>query len=195
LATKTLGLVGFGAIGQRVARRARAFGLTVLATSPHLTDALAEDHGVQRADLPALLSRSDFVSLHLPAGPATRHLIDGAALARMQPTAWLINTARGSLVDEPALARALRNGQLAGAALDVRATEPPTAPDPLADCPNLILTPHAAYYSTASLVELRQRAARNVAAVLTGDPPPNPINPYLVPRAERRRAGDGGLWV
>jgi len=113
---------------------------------------------------------------------------------RFKPTAWLINTARGGLVDEVALADALRSQRLGGAALDVRAAEPPAADDPLRDLPNVILTPHAGYYSQRSLIELRQRAARNVASVLAGGPPNHPVNPNVIPKADRARQGKD-LWV
>lgn len=180
LSEQTLGLVGFGQIGRGVARRAAAFGMRVLAYSPRTTPELARQHGAERVELLDLFAQSDYVSLHLPAGPATRNLIDAAALARFKPTAWLINTARGSIVDEAALANALRDGRLAGAALDVRQAEPPPADDLLRDLSNVILTPHAAYFSERSLLELRQRAARNVAAVLAGGRPVNPVNEITV---------------
>ncbi len=182
LSSQALGLVGFGQIGRRVARRAVAFGLRVLVFSPHTTPDLAREHGAERVELFDLFARSDYVSLHLPATPATRGLVDAAALARFKPTAWLINTARGSIVDESALLEALRGGRLAGAALDVRRSEPPPPDDPFRDLPNVILTPHAAFYSERSLLELRQRAARNVAAVLAGRPPNDPVNPATTPR-------------
>ncbi len=194
LSNQTLGLIGFGQIGRRVARRALGFGLHVLAYSPHLTPEVAREHGVEFSDLPALLARSDYVSLHLPGGPATRHLIDAAALARCKPGAWLINTARGSIVDETALLAALRSGHLGGAALDVRAAEPAPSSDPFRDLPNVILTPHAAFYSAQSLRELRQRAARNVAAVLAGSLPDDPVNPNLRPRHDRGSTGPE-VWV
>jgi D-3-phosphoglycerate dehydrogenase len=194
LGGQTLGLVGFGAIGRSVARRARAFGMRVLAHSPHVTPELAREHGAEAASFEDVLRLSDYVSLHLPGGPATRHLIDSAALARMKPTAWLINTSRGSVVDESALLDALGAGRLGGAALDVRQTEGPSADDPYCPLPNVILTPHAGYYSQQSLIELRRRAARNVAAVLTGSVPNDPVNPNIVPRRERIE-GDRQVWV
>ncbi len=182
LSNQTVGLVGFGAVGRRVARRAAGFGMRVLAYSRHLSADSAAEHGAERVELDDLFARSDYVSLHLPATPQTRGLIDARALGEMKASAWLINTARGSIVDEVALLDALANGKLAGAALDVRKTEPSTFPDPLSDLPNVILTPHAAFYSEQSLLELRQRAARNVAAVLNGGQPIDPVNPDIRPR-------------
>jgi D-3-phosphoglycerate dehydrogenase len=182
LSNQTLGLIGFGQIGQRVSRRAAGFGLRVLAYSRSLTEARATEHGAALATFDQILHESDYVSLHLPAGAATRNLIASDALARMKPNAWLINTSRGSLVDEDALATALRERRIAGAALDVRRSEEPTASDALYEFSNVILTPHAAWYSAGSLRELRQRAARNVAAVLAGGTPIAPVNPYIKPR-------------
>ncbi|HUX88647.1 MAG TPA: C-terminal binding protein, partial [Chloroflexota bacterium] len=161
LSDQCLGLIGFGAIARGVARRATGFGLRVLVYSPHTSIELARSFGAERVELAELLAASDYVSLHLPASSETRGLVDAALLARCKPTAWLINTARGSIVDEPALFDALRTGRLAGAALDVRQTEPAPANDPFRDLPNVILTPHAAYFSERSIVELRERAARN----------------------------------
>jgi D-3-phosphoglycerate dehydrogenase len=195
LSSQTLGLIGFGQIARLVARRARGFGLKVLAYSRSLTVEEGRQHGIERAELAELLARSDYVSLHLPASAQTRGLIDDAALARLKPTAWLINTARGSLVDEAALSRALREGRLAGAALDVREREPARLDDPFRDLPNVILTPHAAYYSVQSLEELRRRAAANVAAVLAGGPPNDPVNPYLKPRFGRDARSGPDVWV
>ncbi|HVC33372.1 MAG TPA: C-terminal binding protein [Chloroflexota bacterium] len=179
LSEQTLGIVGFGQIGRRVARLAAAFGLHVLAFSPRTTPEIAREYGAQRVDLGELFAQSDYVSLHLPSTPDTRNLIDAAALARFKPNAWLINTARGNIVDEAALIDALQDQRLAGAALDVRRVEPPPPDDPLRNLPNVILTPHAAYYSERSILELRQRAARNVAAVLAGGRPVDPVNPEM----------------
>ncbi len=176
LSDQTLGLIGFGGIGRAVARRAVGFGLTVLVYSPRTTPEIAHAFGAERVELPELLARSDYVSLHLPATPATRGLINAAALAYCKPTAWLINTARGAIVDEAALLHALRTGRLAGAALDVRQAEPSPANDPFRDLPNVILTPHAAYFSERSIQELRERTARNVARVLKGERPDSPVN-------------------
>ncbi len=176
LSAQTLGVVGFGNIGRRVVRLAAAFGMRVLVYSPRTTPEQAREHGAERVELPALYAESDYVSLHLPATAESRGMIDASVLDQLKPTAWLINTGRGSLVDEAALLDALRSGRLAGAALDVRSAEPPAEPDPFRDLPNVILTPHAAYYSERSLLELRQRAARNVAAVLAGGKPANPVN-------------------
>ena len=176
LSTQTLGLVGFGRIARAVAARAAAFGLRVLAWSPSLTREAARAAGAERSELDTLIEESDYLALHVPATPQTRGLIDSRRLAMMKPTAWLINTGRGALVDEDALADAIESGRLAGAALDVRRLEPPTTPDRLATLPNVILTPHRAYYSRQSLLDLQVSAARNVVAALTGTGPNTPVN-------------------
>jgi len=143
-AGKTLGLVGFGGIGQMTARLAHGLGMRVIAHDPALApDASAwSDSGVGRRELDALLAEADVVSLHVPLVDSTRNLIDATRLARMKPDAVLVNTARGGVVDEAALAAALRAGRLGGAALDVFEDEPLRAGSPLAGAPNLILTPH-----------------------------------------------------
>ena len=143
---KTLGLVGLGSIARQVATRAAAFGMGILAFDPFLPDDDAAWGTVGKVELETLLSTSDVVSLHVPLGEGTRDLIDAAALASMKPTAVLVNTSRGGIVDETALAAALRRGSIAGAALDVFSTEP-LGPEPaatFAGVPNLLLTPHLA---------------------------------------------------
>ncbi|MEX2115051.1 MAG: C-terminal binding protein [Pirellulales bacterium] len=170
---QTLGIVGLGNIGTKLAEKAVAVGLEVLATTR--TDR-AMPPGVRRAELDDVLAESDYVSLHLPLTPDTRHLIDQAALARMKPTAYLINTARGGLVDHAALAAALEAGRLAGAALDVQDPEPPNLHERPWNDPRVIVTPHAAFVSVESLANLRSRTARQVAACLTGGLPEHVVN-------------------
>jgi len=177
LSGQTLGLVGFGKIAQQVACRALAFGMEVIAASPSLTSERAEAHGVECVDLDALLSRSDIVSLHCPSTETTRGMFDAARLEQFKPTAFLINTARGDLVDEAALADALTFGRLGGAALDVRVQEPPDAGDLLISMKNVIHTPHSAFYTTESLHNLQEQAAWEVRRVLTGEDPLNLVNP------------------
>lgn len=182
LAGQTLGVVGFGPIGQTVARKAGGLGMHVLAYSRGMTAERAAAHGARAVGLDELLSGSDFVSLHLPATAETRGLIDAAALARMQPSAFLVNVGRGALVDEGALIAALQGGQIAGAALDVFATEPVDSTNALLRLPNVILTPHAAFYSEESLRALQDGATRNVIAVLRGGVPETPVNRVGAPR-------------
>lgn len=176
LSTQTLGLVGFGSIARAVASRARGFGLNVQCWSPQTTPDIAASFGATRVALDDLFRQADFLSLHLPATPETRGIVDQRRLELMKPSAYLINTGRGALIDEAALLEALTNGRIAGAALDVFAQEPPSADSPLLRLPQVILTPHAAFYSDQALAELQTRAAQNVAAVLSGGRPVTPVN-------------------
>lgn len=169
----TLGILGYGRIGQAVARRARAFDMTVLATARSRAPGTAED-GVQFVDADTLLAESDVLSVLTPLTPQTRHLIDAAALAKMKPTAYLINTARGGVVDESALITALHAGALRGAALDVFENEPDVDPR-LLDAPNLVLTPHIASAGEATRDAMGILAIDNAAAVLAGKPALTPV--------------------
>lgn len=168
---KTLGLIGLGDIGARVARRADAFGMRVIAHDPLLTPAhfAPAELGVALLALDDVLRRSDFVSLHVPLLASTRHLIDAQRLALMKPTAVVINTSRGGIVDEAALADALRAGRLGGAALDVREHEPPGLDDPLAAFPTVLLTPHIAGLTHESQTRVCTAVAQDVARVLRGE--------------------------
>jgi D-3-phosphoglycerate dehydrogenase len=170
-----LGLVGFGNIPRALAPKAQAFGLRVVVHDPYVTADVFATAGVEGVSFERLLEISDFVSVHAPSTPATRGLIGTEAFARMKPTALLINTARGPLVDEPALVAALDAGRIAGAALDVLATEPPAKDSPLRGRDNVILTPHTAFYSVEALNELLTKCASDVARVLTGEPPVYPV--------------------
>lgn len=163
--SQRLGLIGLGRIGSALAHRARALGYDVVGTDPQGPRA----SGVATVTLPELLATSDVVSIHAPLDSTTRHLIDARTLALMRPTAVLINTSRGGLVDHDALVDALRVGALAGAALDVLEREPIPAGDPLIGLPNVVLTPHAAFYSEESLVEMKEKVSERVLATLTGE--------------------------
>jgi glyoxylate reductase len=162
----TLGIIGGGRIGAAVARRAAGFEMEVLI------------HGRRGpVELPELLSRSDFVSLHCPLTPQTRHLIDADALTRMKPTAILINTARGPIVDPAALAHALHSATIAGAALDVTDPEPLPADDPLLDSPNLLIVPHIGSATHQARERMTELAVENLLAALDGAPMPHPVEP------------------
>ena len=183
---RTLGLVGFGRIPRALTPKALALGLRVLAFDPLVAPELVRAAGAEpAARLEEVAERSDFVSLHAPLTAATRGLVGEAFLRRMRPHAVLINTARGGLVDEAALVRALREGWIAAAALDVLASEPPAPDHPLLALPQVVLTPHAAWYSETSEVELRTKAAANVVAVLRGERPPYLANPEVWDRRRR----------
>jgi glyoxylate reductase len=161
----TLGIIGMGRIGRAVAHRARGFDMTVLHTGA--------DGGVP---LLTLLKRADFVTLHTPLTPDTHHLIDAAAFDAMKPTAILINTARGPIVDQAALIEALRQGEIAGAALDVTDPEPPPPGDPLLSAPNLIVAPHIGSATHTARSAMANRAVDNLLAALDGEPMPHPVH-------------------
>ena len=177
-----LGLVGFGRIPQLVAPKAQSFGLRVIAFDPYVPADVFTRAGVERVELADLLKTSDYVSIHSPLLPETRGMFNAEAFRQMKPTAYLINTARGPIVDEAALAEALDEGRLAGAALDVMTQEPPVG-SPLIGRPNVVITPHTSFYSEESLVELQVKAAEEVVAVLSGRAPRNPVNPEVLKRS------------
>ncbi len=179
LSTTTIGIVGMGRIGRTLTTRALAFGMRVLASDPLLTEENRPD-GVEIATFERLLAESDFVSLHTPLIPETSGLIDRDALAAMKPTAFLVNAARGPLIDDEALVEALQSGEIAGAALDVTPVEPLPRDHPLTTMDNVILTPHTAFHSLESLNELEVRTAREVVRVLNGEMPENVVNPAVL---------------
>ena len=181
VAGKTLGLVGCGQIGRAVARFAAALGMHVLAYDP-LVDQEEMRHFGQTepaGSLQALLSRADYVSLHAPLTPDTHHLISARELSMMKSTAYLINCARGALVDETALVEAARSATIAGAGLDVLEEEPPTPDSPVLNCPNVVLTPHCAAHTDRALGLLRQSALRSILQALRGQWPDNVVNPQV----------------
>lgn len=170
LAAATVGLVGTGGIGLAVRERLRPFGCAVLASDPYADPAVLAGREIERVPLAELLARSHAVTLHAPATPETVSLLGRENLALMRPGAVLVNTARGALVDHAALAEALAEGRLAGAALDVHDPEPLPADSPLRALPQVILTPHAAFYSTESVDALQRLAAEEAARALAGEP-------------------------
>lgn len=172
---KTLGVVGMGGIGQATARRAKAFGMDIVYQSRSEIDpAIAAELGARRVDLDELLTVSDVVSLHCPYGPATHHLIGAEQLAAMKSSTYLVNTARGPIVDEAALAAALRAGVIAGAGLDVFEHEPQVHPE-LLDLENVTLVPHLGSATVETRTAMAVLAADNTLAVLRGERPPTPI--------------------
>jgi D-3-phosphoglycerate dehydrogenase len=171
-----LGLVGFGRIPQLVAPKAQAFGMRVVAYDPYVPKAAMDKAGVGQVEFAELLKDSDYISIHSPLLPETHHLFSDEVFRQMKPGAVIVNTSRGPVVDEAALARALDAKQIAGAALDVMEQEPPVN-SPLFGRDNVILTPHTSFYSVESLEELQTKAAEEVVRVLSGQPPRNPANP------------------
>jgi D-3-phosphoglycerate dehydrogenase len=173
---KTLGIIGLGQIGKILARLARGVGMRVVGTNRSKT---AHD-GVDWLHLHDLLAQSDYVSVQAPLTPETKHLINRETLRMMKPTAYLINTARGGLVDHAALAEALDQGVIAGAALDVQTPEPPDLSQPPYNDPHVIVTPHVAFYSSQATEELRTRVGRQAVAFLRGERPENIVNPTVL---------------
>lgn len=174
---QTLGIVGLGNIGRLLANKALALGLRVIATTRSRANPLP---GVEWRELDQLLAESDYISLHAPSTPETKHMIGAAQFARMKPSAYLINTSRGALIDETALAAALDAGQLAGAALDVQQQEPPDLSRPPFNDPRVIVTPHAAFFSRESVTDLRRRVAEQVVERLHGRVPKFVVNPSVL---------------
>lgn len=184
---QTLGFYGFGNVARCTARRAKAFGLHLIAHDPYVSELEITGSGVEPVGFDELLRRSDFVSIHTPHNAETEHAFNAAALSRMKPTAILINTARGSIIDEPALIDALRQGVIAGAGLDVLEQEPPELDNPLLKMENVVVTPHVASATTRMRPETRRRAGREVALVLRGRWPMSCVNPTVLPRANLER--------
>jgi D-3-phosphoglycerate dehydrogenase / 2-oxoglutarate reductase len=185
---ETVGIVGLGNIGSAFARRVAALETKVIACDPYVDKERFATLGVERVPLEALAERADYVSVHTLLNAETRHLIGEKFFQRMKPSAILINTSRGPVVDEAALTRALREKRLAGAALDVWEQEPIAADNPLLAMDNVIATPHAAYYSSPAIAAVPRRCGEEVARVLTGERPINVVNPEVYAAGAVRRA-------
>jgi len=171
-----LGLLGFGNIPRLVAPKAKAFGMKVIAFDPYAKPELFKNAGVESVDFDTLLKTSDYISVHAPHTPQTRGMVNAEAFAKMKKGAYIVNTARGPLIDEPALIAALDSGHLGGAALDVVAVEPLAKESPLLGRDNVIITPHTAFYSIEALDELQSKCASDVARVLSGEKAVYPIS-------------------
>ena len=180
-----LGLVAFGQIPQLVAPKAQAFGMQVITYDPYVSDEVLKRANVRRVELDELIRTSDYISLHCPLTPETKHLFGTDAFQKMKRSAYLVNTARGPVIDEVALAQALDQKLIAGAALDVMEQEPPGT-SPLFGRDNIIVTPHTSFYSEESLVDLQTKAAEEVVRVLSGQAPRNPVNPEVLKTAASR---------
>lgn len=177
LQDKVLGLVAFGSIARMVAERVKPFGVKVQVFDPFLTPAIIAQYGATSVDLKTLMATSDYISLHAPLLMTTRCLINEELLALVKPSAILINTARGGLVNEAALVAALKSGRLAAAALDVTAQEPINSDNPLLKLDNVIITPHAAWYTEEAQDSLQYKAACDMARAMCGQIPVNILNP------------------
>ncbi len=169
------GFFGLGRIGRAVHDRLAGFGFRFIASDPMLSDDEAAELGVEKVDADSLLSNADIISLHAPATAETTGYFNAERLAAMQPSAMLINSARGQLIDEADLAAALKQGTIAGAALDVFVKEPLPVTSPLHDAPNLLMTPHAAWYSDAAIGRLQGLVAEDISRALRGEPPRRPV--------------------
>ena len=173
---RTLGLVGFGRIPRLVAQKMKGFGLDLVAYDPYADPKVAAQYGVELASFEELLERSDYVSVHCPLTEETRHLFDRAAFAKMKNSAIFINTARGAVVNETDLIKALKTHQIAMAGIDVTETEPIRPDHPLLKLDNAIVTPHIAWYTVESVLALQRMVAEEVVRVLSGEGPRNPVN-------------------
>jgi glyoxylate reductase len=176
----TLGIVGLGQIGAAVARRARGFDMRVLYHNPTRRPDVEPELGVEYRSFEELLEQADFVSVHVPLRPQTRHMFNDDAFARMKPAAIFVNTSRGAVVDEAALHRALESGRIGGAAIDVTEVEPLAKHDPLLRLPNLIVTPHIGSASVATREKMASLAVDNLLAVLDGRRPAHCVNPEVL---------------
>lgn len=186
LSGQTLGLVGTGRIGAALVPKAKAFGLRVITYDPYIRPEAARQMGIELVDFQPLLKEADFISLHAPLTSETKHLFSLEQFRAMKSTAYLINTARGALINREDLVTALREGLIAGAALDVTDPEPLPPESPLLTMENVILTPHSAFYSEASAEETRQRGVESVILALRGIWPASLVNPEVKQRPNRR---------
>jgi D-3-phosphoglycerate dehydrogenase len=181
---QTLGLVGFGKIPRALAPKAKAFGMTVITCDPYLKPEQARKEGVEPVDMDTLLRRSDFISVHCPLNAETKGLFGREAFGKMKRTAFLINTARGGIVDLAALREALQSRRIGGAGLDVLPQEPPTQGEALLKLDNVVLTPHVAWYSEDSIVDLQASIGRNVALICAGRKPGAVVNPEVLAKVK-----------
>src|SRR5687768_17244277 len=180
LSTLTLGLYGFGRIGRAVAQRAKGFGFRLIGCDPYVSDEIFDTYGVDRVMEEALLAGSDVLSLHMPVTEETRNRLSSERLSRLKQGALIVNTARGGLIDTSALIEVLESGQVGGAALDVLDIEPIPADHPIWQRQNVILTPHLAWYSEESLLQLQRDAGMECARALRGEPVGSIVNPEYV---------------
>ncbi len=184
---KKMGLLGYGRIGRMVGQKAQAFGLDVLAYDPYVP-ADSAPTGITMTDMDTVLRESDFISIHSPLTPETENLISTRELALMKPTSFIINCARGPLIDEEALHDALSNNRIGGAGLDVLVDAHPSLDNKLLNLDNVIITPHVAFYSPEAVLELEERAAGEVVSVLQGKMPDNLVNPDVLKHASPRHS-------
>jgi D-3-phosphoglycerate dehydrogenase len=183
---QTLGIIGFGNIGRTLLPKAKGFGLRVIAYDPYVASSLGSALGVEMVDLDTLLAQSDLITIHTALTPDNKHLLGIDEFRKMKPSAYLVNTARGGLIDEQALRTALERGYIAGAGLDVSEQEPLSSDSPLLDMENVILTAHTAYYSKEAEQELWRWPVEETLRVVRGGWPQALINPGVKPQFTRR---------
>lgn len=179
MAGRTLGLIGCGRIGSLVYKKLKSFGFNFLICDPYLSEERKQRLGIETVDVETVFRESDFITIHTPLTPETRHIVNARTLAMMKPTAYLVNTARGPMVDAYALAEALKKGALAGAGIDVFDVEPPPLDYPLFGLPNAILTPHLAWYSEDAGRRIRELIVLEIDRLLAGEPPRHVAKPVL----------------
>ena len=184
---QTLGLFAFGNVGHCVARRAKAFGMHVIAHDPYVSELEISHAGVEPVSKGELLERSDYISIHSPHNEETEHAFSNGEFDAMKDTAVIVNTARGPIIDEPALIEALQSGKIAAAGLDVLEQEPPAPDNPLLNMENVTVTPHVASATTRMRPETRRRVGREVALVLRGKGPMSCVNPTVLPKVTLER--------
>ena len=187
LTGQTLGLLGFGNVARSTARRAKPFGLRIMAYDPYVSEVAMIDAGVEPVTFEQLIQHSDYLSIHAALNDETRHMIGADQFSAMKPTAVIVNTARGPILDEAALIEALEGGAIAGLAADVLETEPPAKDNPLLFMENVFITPHTASASARMRLETRRRTAREVALVLSGRWPMSCVNPTVLPKTRLKR--------
>jgi D-3-phosphoglycerate dehydrogenase len=192
IAGKTLGIVGFGKIARTLYTKASGFRLKVISYDPYLDPQSLQGFDVEFVGFDTLLERSDYISIHAPLTPETRHLFDLKAFRRMKRTAIIINTARGDLIDSVGLLQALDEGEIEGAGIDVLSQEPPDLDDPLINHPKTIVTPHAAFSSKEAVLDLQQTAATQMAQLLSGRLPDNVVNPEVLDQSNLRAVFQSG---
>jgi len=180
---RTLGFLGFGNIARTLARKVHGLQLKLMAFDPYIALDAAEQRNVELVDFDTLLAEADFISVHAPLTTQTRHILNEEAFKKMKSTAIVVNTSRGGLIDQAALAKALQEGWINSAGIDVYETEPPKKDDPLLKLGNVVLTDHAAWYSEESQVELQTKAAAEVCRVLTGQTPLSCVNAAALAKA------------
>ena len=184
---QTLGLFAYGNVARCTARRAKAFGMHVIAYDPYVSELTISDDGVEPVSRDELLARSDFVSVHAPHNEETHHAFSADAFGKMKPSSIIINTARGPIIDEQALIDALETGAIAGAGLDVLEQEPPSTENPLLSMENVLVSPHVASATTRMRPETRRRVGREVALVLRNKWPMSCVNPTVLPKVPLER--------